>query len=118
MVSDVELSLNSNCGILQLPELKNDGSGAPKNLNTYDHYLPSTVSKKMRWSFGQNPDDFIYRIDLSMSRSEVLQSLERGFCAIEIDLNWENSKAWVAKLESFNLEIIHDSKNFIVFALP
>jgi hypothetical protein len=118
MVSDVELSLNSNCGILQLPELKNDGSGAPKNLNTYDHYLPSTASKKMRWSFGQNPDDFIYRIDLSMSRSEVLQSLERGFCAIEIDLNWENSKAWVAKLESFNLEIIHDSKNFIVFTLP
>ena len=117
MATDLQTSLRGDCGILQLPELKADGSGAPQNMKTYDHYLAAVVGRGVNWSFGQRLGDFETLLNMSMSKEQILNSLSKQYCAIEIDKNWTDSYLWINKLEKFQFKMIHNSDDFIVFSI-
>jgi hypothetical protein len=117
MSIDMSFELSSGCGILQVPELRSDGSGAPVNLKTYDHYLAGIIGKDYRWSFGQRHQDFSKVIDGAILDENVMKKIQKDFCAIEIDRNWQEADLWIRKFQDFNLKKIHDSKNFIVYSV-
>lgn len=117
MTSDLRSLGKSGCGVLQLPELKSDGSGAPNNLKTYDHYLAAVIGRDFKWSFGQRAEDFRIVLDLSMPEEEILRLIVPQYCAIEIDKNWKDSNLWISKLDLLNFTRIHNSRNFTVFSV-
>ena len=117
MNRDMSFGLSAGCGILQIPELKSDGSGAPSNLKTYDHYLAGIIGKDFKWSFGQRLQDFSQVIDETVLEEDVIKKIRNEFCAVEIDRNWKGADFWIRKFQNADLKKIHDSKNFIVYSV-
>ena len=83
MIKNLQSSLNPGCAILQFPELANDGSGAPREMRTYDHYLPAILDDKFNWTYGKLK--FKKELTKPLDSVEIFNLKRNGYCAIEID---------------------------------